>query len=390
MKRRRIVVAGFMGACPIAGVIWQHIHYIVGLQRLGHEVYYVEDSARIPYDPVKGEPGEDFGYAVSTLEMLASQYAFQHRWAYRARYLPGHDSAGLSSGQIDRLYREADAVLNVCGSHEVNEELLKNALLVYIESDPGVEQIKVDQGDKTTLDLLSQHHALFTFGEAIGTEAFPVPLHGLKWQPTRQPVVTDLWETESAPPETAIFTTVANWETTGQKDIEWRGDRYLWSKSEEFLKFAALPERIGKPCELATEIKDPATRRYVETQGWRLTDPHVLTLECEPYRRFIRNSRGEFTVAKDQYVRLNTGSFSDRSACYLAARRPVITQDTGFGAAIPTGKGLFPFRTMEEVVEAEQAIGRDYPAHSRAASAIATEFFEAGKVLRSLLDRVGL
>ena len=31
MKRKRIVVMGFMASCPIAGVVWQHIHYIVGL-----------------------------------------------------------------------------------------------------------------------------------------------------------------------------------------------------------------------------------------------------------------------------------------------------------------------------------------------------------------------
>ena len=51
MKRKRIVVMGFMGSMPIAGVIWQHIHYIVGLQRLGHDVYFIEDSARLPYNP---------------------------------------------------------------------------------------------------------------------------------------------------------------------------------------------------------------------------------------------------------------------------------------------------------------------------------------------------
>ena len=46
MKRKRIVVVGFMAGIPIAGVVWQHLHYIVGLQRLGHDVYYCEDSAR--------------------------------------------------------------------------------------------------------------------------------------------------------------------------------------------------------------------------------------------------------------------------------------------------------------------------------------------------------
>ena len=48
MKRKRLIVMGFMGSCPIAGVIWQHVHYIVGLQRLGHDVFYIEDSARLP------------------------------------------------------------------------------------------------------------------------------------------------------------------------------------------------------------------------------------------------------------------------------------------------------------------------------------------------------
>ena len=63
MKKKRIIVMGFMGGCPIAGVVWQHIHYIVGLQRLGHEVYYIEDSARYPYNPVTYEENENYAYA---------------------------------------------------------------------------------------------------------------------------------------------------------------------------------------------------------------------------------------------------------------------------------------------------------------------------------------
>jgi hypothetical protein len=53
MKRKKIIVMGFMGSCPIAGVVWQHVHYIVGLQRLGHDVYYIEDSARLPYSRIR-------------------------------------------------------------------------------------------------------------------------------------------------------------------------------------------------------------------------------------------------------------------------------------------------------------------------------------------------
>jgi hypothetical protein len=108
------------------------------------------------------------------------------------------------------------------------------------------------------------------------------------------------------------------------------------------------------------------------------------------YRNYIQRSRGEFTVARDQYVRPNTGWFSDRSACYLAAGRPVITQETGFSKFLPTGKGLFGFKTMDDILGALDAIESDYAGHSRAAREIAVEYFAAEKVVGSLMERAGL
>jgi hypothetical protein len=95
-------------------------------------------------------------------------------------------------------------------------------------------------------------------------------------------------------------------------------------------------------------------------------------------------------VARDQYVRPKTGWFSDRSACYLAAGRPVITQETGFSKFFPTGKGLFGFQTMEDVLAAVDAIESDYTGNCRAAHEIASEYFAAEKVLASLMERAGL
>jgi glycosyltransferase involved in cell wall biosynthesis len=106
------------------------------------------------------------------------------------------------------------------------------------------------------------------------------------------------------------------------------------------------------------------------------------------YRDYMLGSRGEFTVAKDQNVRLRSSWFSDRSACYLAAGRPVITQDTGFGKFIPAGEGVFSFTTMENIVAALDAINSDYEKHSRAARAIAEEYFRAETVLAKLLNNL--
>ena len=390
MKKKKLLVLGFMGGCPVAGVIWQHLHYIVGLQRLGHEVWYVEDGSRYPYDPEAFTITEDFSYAARLLERLSREYGFENRWCFCARYGDEPRTAGLDLGGLQRLYRTCDAALNVCGSHELNDDLRQIPRLIYVESDPGVEQIKIDLGEAATRDYLAAHDVLFTFGEAVGSERFPVPLHGLSWLPTRQPVVTDFWQTGGAPEADAVYTSICNWSTSGKKDIEWRGSNYLWSKSLEFLKFVEAPRRCGEKFELATDIKNAGEKQRFEENDWRLTDPHALSIDWDRYRTYIRGSKGEFTVAKDQYTRLHTGWFSDRSACYLASGRPVITQETGFTEFYGGKEGLLAFRTMDDIVAAAASIRADYARHSRAASDIAREYFEAEKVLGSLLERAGV
>jgi len=387
MKRKRIVVMGFMGSMPIAGVIWQHVHYIVGLQQLGHEVYYVEDSARLPYNPETFEVNNEFDYAARILDRLSREFEFKDCWGFCARYLAGNPTAGLPLKKIRQLYRDADAILNICGTQEFNDDLLKSDRILYVESDPGVEQIKVDKRVRSTIDYLGRHRALFTFGENVGTKKFVVPTHGFKWLPTRQPVVTDLWKTNRSPARAAVFTSVANWSTSGLKDITWRGEKYLWSKSLEFMRFVPAPKRSGETFELATDIKDKKTRDKFLRDGWRFRSPRDLSVDYWLYHDYIQRSKGEFTVAKDQYVRLNTGWFSDRSVCYLAAGRPVIIQETGFSDNYGGGGGLFAFTSLAEVGAAVKAINADYRKHSRAARALAHEVFEAKTVLKSLLDR---
>lgn len=390
MKRKRIVVMGFMGSMPIAGVIWQHIHYIVGLQRLGHDVYFIEDSARLPYNPDTFEITDEFDYAAGALARMAKDFGFENRWSYCARYLPKNPTAGLPLKKIRELYREADAILNICGAQEFNDDLLKSDRILYVESDPGVEQIKIDKRMRSTQDYLGRHHALFTFGENVGTKNFPVPIHGFKWLPTRQPVVTHLWKTNRSPARAAVFTSVANWSTSGLKDITWRGQKYLWSKSREFLRFVGAPKRADETFELATDIKDDKTRENFLRNGWRFRSPLDLSADYWLYRDYIQKSKGEFTVAKDQYVRLNTGWFSDRSVCYLAAGRPVIIQETGFSKHYGGHGGLFAFKTLGDIAEAVREINANYNKHSRAARQIAREVFEAEIVLKSLLDRAGV
>ena len=74
----------------------------------------------------------------------------------------------------------------------------------------------------------------------------------------------------------------------------------------------------------------------------KLLPPFRMSLDVfGEYPAYFRRSRAEFTVAKDMNVRLRSGWFSERDACYLASGKPVVAQDTGFGNILPTGEGLF-------------------------------------------------
>ncbi|HLY58974.1 MAG TPA: hypothetical protein VKS60_25655, partial [Stellaceae bacterium] len=177
---------------------------------------------------------------------------------------------------------------------------------------------------------------------------------------------------------------IATWENKG-KDIEVGGQTYHWSKHVNFLKFLDLPRQLLSPFRLAMTPPDRDVEAQVKAGGWDIVDPVPISADMQAYRDFIVTSRGEFTVAKDIYVRPNSGWFSDRSVCYLAAGRPVITQETGFSKFVETGRGLFPFSTLDEIREAVARINADYAKQSIGAIEVAYEFFDADSVLRELV-----
>lgn len=394
MSGPRIVVLGMLGGNPFAGIAWQVLHYLEGLRRLGCRVAYVEDTQAWPYDPERNAIVADPGHAASYLERVIGRLPGVP-WAYVP---PEGDPLGLSAAELERAFEQADALVNLSGATVLRESHMAVPVRVYLETDPVLPQIEIDQGRDFTIQLLDAHTHHFTFGECVGREGCLVPVDGrYEYQPTRQPVVLDWWRAAPRPasddPPPAghgpRYTTVTNWRQT-RKDIVWRGERWYWSKDREFERFIDLPARSGRPLELALSCDDEAALARLRDHGWELRDGLVLTRSIDDYRSFIAGSHAEFTVAKDQNIRLRSGWFSDRSACYLACGRPVITQDTGFGDVLPTGEGLFAFSTMDDILAAMDQIDRDYERHRRAARAIAERHFAAEVVLGSLLEQCGL
>jgi hypothetical protein len=380
-----VIVFGILFWYPLAGVTFQFLHYLLALRRLGYDPHYVEDSGRWVYDPRLNDLSPDAAGNVAAVAPVLEALGFADRWAFRGHY-PGGRCYGMTEDQILRLYREADAFLNVTGAQEIRDEHLACRRRVYVESDPFASQVKVAGGDAATIAALAAHDTHFTFGENLGAADCDVPVERFRWLPTRQPVALDLWD--HALGRGAAYNTITTWHNRG-KNLTYRGDTYYWTKDREFEKFLDLPRRRGVPFELAAGVPDDVGRRLRE-HGWWLVNSVDVSGDVDRYRGYIRGARGEFTVARDQYVRPNTGWFSDRSACYLAAGRPVITQETGFSKFLPTGRGLFAFRTMDDVLAAVDAVEGDYAGNCRAAREIAAEYFGAEKVVGSLMERAGL
>lgn len=381
----KIIVFGILFWYPLAGVTYQFLHYLIGLRKLGYDPYYIEDSARWVYDPRLNDLSPDATGNIEAVRPALEEHGFGDRWAYRSKQADGQ-CHGMSAAQIDALYREADAFLNVTGAQEIREEHLAIKRRIYVESDPFPMQVKAAMGHEPTIQTLTAHDTLFTFGENVGAPDCLVPTGNFRWLPTRQPVAMDLWN--STPDGGDTYNTITTWHNKG-KNVEWRGETWYWTKDREFEQFLDLPRLRPVAIELATTV-DEKIRALLTGRGWRQRDALDISRDGNAYRNYICQSRGEFTVARDQYVRPNTGWFSDRSACYLAAGRPVITQDTGFGKFYPSGQGLFAFKTMDDILRAVDTIESDYAGQCRAARDLAAEYFSAEKVVGSLMQRAGL
>jgi hypothetical protein len=385
--KARIIVSGILFWYPLAGVTYQFLHYLLGLRRLGYDPYYVEDSTRWVFDPQLNEPSPDPTGNIARVVPILERFGLGDRWAYRQHGAEGR-CFGMTETAMLSLYREADAFLNVTAAQEIHEDLLACRRRIYIESDPFAAQVKVAQGDEGTLAALAAHDTLFSFGENLGAPDCGAPAGRFTWLPTRQPVVVDLWSDGAATTGGSTYTTITTWRNRS-KDVVYRGRTYYWRKDREFRHFIDLPGRCLARFELATD-PERATRTVLRRHGWGHRAALEVSSDIDRYRGYIQGSRGEFTVARDQYVRPRTGWFSDRSACYLAAGRPVITQETGFSKFLPTGKGLFGFSTVDDILAAVATIESDYAGHCRAAREIASEYFAAERVLDSLLARAGL
>jgi hypothetical protein len=402
----RIIVTGLIAQHPLlGGVTWDYLQYVLGLARLGHDVYYFEDSGQWPYNRDGGPLRQDWiAYDctpnVRHLSATMARFGLEDRWAYR--FPIDAQWFGLTDGRRAEVLRSSDLLINVSGTLNRPWAYRRIPRLVYVDSDPVFSQIRLQltRGQTKFRKRVAAHDMWFSFGEALSES---VPATGYRWLPTRQPIVLSEWRPGA--PRRDVFTTVMSW--TSYSPLRYRGQRY-GQKDVEFNRFLDLASAVH-PIQLEVALSKTAhinwqapiamlpTTGVSEKQwlvsellgrhGWTVVEAGEVGGDLDRYRAYLESSLGEWSVAKNGYVQGQPGWFSCRSACYLAAGRPVVVQDTGFTTVLPVGEGIVSFRTLNEARDALAEVHGNYARHARAARAIAETFFDAARVLNNLIEQ---
>ncbi len=377
----RIVVGSYAVRYPLGGILSWLLQWLVGLQRLGHDIYLVEKSGYPDscYDPSRNVASDDCSYGLAIVGGLLARFGLGDKWYYLDAQWRYH---GLPPGRVQELFRSADLFIDM-GLYEWLAEAADVERRVLLDGEPGITQIKMATGLAVTGPRDYSH--FFTNGLNVGTASSTAPAAGIDWHTVIAPVVVDLFPAQRANVDTP-FTTVMHWQS--HTPVELDGTIY-GQKDVELAKFMDLPKLTAVPLEVAVS-GDNAPRGRLVDAGWSVRQANDITISIDSYYDYIRASKGEFSVCKNAFVATNSGWFSERSAIYLASGRPVVLQDTGFSAHLPCGEGLFAVRTIDEAAAAIEAIHGDYERHAKRAREIAVEYLDATKVLGGFLRELGI
>lgn len=383
MPHLRIVLAnGSLASYPQGGGLWScFLQYMLGIAALGHEVFWLE-LLRSTGDETRDR------LQIGTFFRRFHHHGFKDRCALLVYdkdltepTLSSVTPFGMSKHKIEKIAKNADLLWNfACALRQPLLSLFRRRVLV--DGDPGHLQVSA-----LTCDMgIHEHHVFLSVGRKLHDPDCEVPTLGVKWHHSSPVVHLPMWDVTPDPGEHAPFSSVTQWTW----EELWLQDRVLSvSKRDAYLRYLELPQRAGRPFELAVNLhpKDrTGDRELLRNHGWKLVHPHRVARSPSSYQRYIKHSRAEFSCPKPIHRELKTGWFSDRTAAYLASGRPVLAEDTGFSEYLPTGEGLVVFRDLAEAVAGAKEIDANYSRHMYAARRLAEEYFAADRVLPRLLD----
>ena len=377
------------------GHFWVYMQYVEGLRRLGCDVYWLE-QLRPSADPHRQ------AHVLSTFFERTKRFGLEGKTLLysidRGEGDAGSfDFVGCTWSDAEAVLRRADLLLNF--HYGIDARLLACARrTALVDIDPGLLQFWISTGQLAVLP----HDRYLTTGETVATPAARFPDCGLPWLHIRPPVCLDVWPF-FFDPATRAFTTVSSWSSASWLTVNENGKIVLRdnTKRVSFLDFIELPRHTSQPLELALYLldrdpvgrvrvkqaeKDAEERARLEDHGWQVRDSREVAGSPEAYRRYIQESRGEFSCAKPSCMEFQNAWISDRTLCYLASGKPVVVQHTGPSSYLPQGEGMFRFTSVDDAALALEEINAHYERHCRASRDIAETYFDSKPVLETALN----
>jgi hypothetical protein len=381
-NKLKILLGGMIAKIPgQGGLTWVVLQYLLGLQRLGHEVHFLELVT--PSDLAPGGVSLSGSDNASYFTGVAKRFGLEG--AVSLLDTSTGESVGKSLQELLDYSSECDLLLNLSGILNEERFFARIPVRTYIDLDPAFTQLwNCEQGVDVGME---GHNRFVTIGMNLDTPECVIPTLGTSWIRTLPPLTLANWPIAKEHP-TLGLTTVANWRGYGSINY---GGVFYGQKAHSLRPLFEAPTLTSASFELALSIHpdEKSDLEQLEKFGWRLLDPSRIAVTPDAFQCFIQKSRAEFGIAKSGYVASNCGWFSDRSICYLASGRPVVAQETGFSAHLPTGKGLFAFESMAELLDRIEQVNNDYEAQCRAAREIAETYFDSDLVLVGLLNNLG-
>jgi len=377
--KKAIIGVGIAGyPVSAAGNTWAFLQWVLGFQKLGWDVWVVEgiESAKCIDENYKACSFKESANK-SHWEKITGEFGFKN-----SLFIDGKTE---NEKDLILFARDAEIFLNISGHFKELGIVRDISDRIYLDLDPAFTQIWA-RGYQCDMNFHG-HNRFFSVGTRM--ENARIPETGHQWLPTLPPVDLDYWQPQSPKKKQkseGYWTTVTHW--YGYPDIEWDGILYS-GKGAEFDKLILLPKKTKAKLMIATDLDSQnKVRQNFEKNGWKITSGPSISKNWKDYRNFVGASRGECCVAKGGYVVSKCGWFSDRSACYLAAGRPVVLQETGWSSILGGDEGLLPFTDLESAAAALDKIESDYETHSLAARKIAEEKLDNKKVVAAMLEKI--
>jgi hypothetical protein len=366
------------------GHFWEYLNWALALRAVGCRVVWLEG---VDLDGDDDSPerrrrwrGGDVRACIANLKARLEAFGLKDALAlYSFSREPVPEDLRQGCLDLDAA-ASADVLLNLW--HSLPEWVVHRfRRSAFVDTDPGLLQVWVTTGDIH----LAAHDIYFTVGETVGTQHARFPDCGIQWHYTPTSVFLPEWPQVSSDPA-APYTTVAHW---WGGTFEFRGETFSNDKSAAFMEYADLPSRTAAKLELAVCLgaKQEEWRGRLESLGWGVREAWDVSSTADRYRAYIQQSRGEFSCVKPYCPQFVNGWTSNRTICYLASGKPAVVQHTGPSRIFPDAEGIFRFRCMEDAVRAFDALEADYERHSRAARALAAEYFDGSKVVTRILER---